>query len=78
MSKRIVKTSFLKYLGICICPKCGKKGYKKLVQAFHSTTKTISVYHSVLHQHTVHINGKHKTIYDGNCYFSLDYSGESK
>ena len=64
-NRETTKSLNLEYLGVCTCPRCGKRGYKRMRQQMNKKT---GVYHPpfvvVIHQHSE----RGHTVYDGMCY----------
>jgi formate dehydrogenase maturation protein FdhE len=58
-----------KYLGVCRCPECGRKGYASLVRRRNIKTGVTYAhsYLTVLHLHSEH----NKTVYNGGCYIGV-------
>ena len=64
---------FVKYLGVVICPNCGKRGYNSISEEISPKTgKNICTYSSVQHSHkSKDSSGKWLTILDKECYLGL-------
>lgn len=70
--KKHKRSVHLKYVGVCICPKCGKKGYKIHQGKLNTKTRTVTAWTVVMHQHYVYVgHGKMKTIRDKGCYIGM-------
>jgi len=62
------RIKYVGYGGVCFCPKCGKRGYKKFYRKINiKTGSEYSVFTVVLHYH----NENGKTILDGNCHIGM-------
>ena len=59
------RNRYVRYAGVCVCPKCGKKGYEYHQRRINLKTGTE---HKILayihHQHTEN----KKTVYENSCY----------
>lgn len=61
-------TKFAGYGGVCICPRCGEKGYKHYQRGINIKTGTkYSIHTGVIHKH--YENGV--MMYDGYCYIGV-------
>ncbi len=61
-------TKYYGYGGVCVCPKCGLKGYKNYYRIFNKKTgHYCNIETRVHHQHTE--DGK--TVYDSACYIGV-------
>lgn len=67
---RNVHTRSAGYVGVCVCPRCGCKGYAELRRQVNDKTgvQHRSLVLFVQHHHTEHVNGVKKTVYDRGCY----------
>lgn len=62
--KKNTKSRYVKYIGVTVCSKCGKKGYMELWRTVNE--KTGSFYNFLSVDHTIVVN--HKQIHVGRCY----------
>ena len=58
---------FYKYVGVCLCPKCGLKGYKSYLRIYNKKTGNSNIFTRVNHQH----GEDGKTVYDGYCFIGM-------
>lgn len=66
--KKYRETHYYKYVGIVICPKCERKGYKSYSRHYNKKTGNYtSIFTKVRHKRTE--DGK--TMYDGICYIGM-------
>lgn len=65
---KYIVTKFYKYVSVCFCEKCGKKGYKKYKRNYNKKTGN---YHKIMtYVHHLHKEDG-KTVYDGTCYIGM-------
>ena len=62
--RRVIRSRYL-YIGVVLCPKCGKHGYASVRQEYNLNTNTsYPPYLTVLHQHSE----QGKSVFDNRCY----------
>lgn len=65
---KYIVTKHHSYIGVCICEKCGRKGYKRYLRHYNKKTGNYSKIRTyVHHQHSE--DGK--TVNDGACYIGI-------
>jgi len=64
-----VKYGGEEYVGVCMCPKCGRKGYKVYCRLFNTATGHFYAWHT----HVKHFrpSGFRHSLYDGHCYVGV-------
>ena len=65
--RKFEKKVYAGYIGICVCPKCGRRGYMELQKSFHLLTGTIyNIYELV--KHKFWDSSRKMMVYDGFCF----------